>query len=1224
MKKIILTLLLTLSALVNVNAVAAFSLDVDKNGSLSSSNDGLVIFKYLLNPDANNLHTTIANDAAEDRKTSAQLKAYLDSAGDILDVDGNQSLSSSNDGLVIFKYLLNPNANNLHTTIANDANSSKTTTIDLKAYLDQYISTAVITTGTATVTGTFKESDSGVGDQNGDGDDLDDGTYVKTFITELIDGVEVDTSKRILIETDYNITNDVDPNLYSGDRPTELTAEQIAAANGAVSDNDHEDVLRMAQFSNYRVNLVSSLKKVYITDTDITISAYATIDLASDFVNTRESLNDAEFQALFLEVIQAIWDLINPVTVESEVAKLYAAEDAPTSLGNVIQDYFVNEVSTGTTNPEVYEDFLKLASENFTLNGFGSNADSQNLNYWYFRISNGDEIETTYGNKNILDHTGSELAEWALAIVQAIWTLEHAPAGPTTISEANKARFDALIGQYGVTQITPMERTAPLALIDVEYNQTDVTENGSSTLNFVFSVQYASWASFPQDRFDTKFDEFVAKLKSDDPNYDPNAELYSGPRPTELTAEQIADANGATDGDEFEHTQVLKIAEYGDYTIDIDYDADDVTINLNGAIVDNFPMGGINLQSLDDESFQGVYLKTIQTIWDLVNPPTPVESEVADIYAADTPPTAYASGSVIDTDAQAVAQEGTVRDTFINRLSSSLYLTSNGYDTATGTGAEIEIRDNNNASLDPAVFVTTDAGTFAGMSGQAFSDFTFKIILAIWHLEHPNYVAPTSHADRAAVLTAYNSIEGISNLTVKLANSNNLSIATVYLTWDLNGVAQALYYFSATNPTSTTDGEVRGDLSYYTPEQFETYRERLYNKLTDHILTPEEIAAALRAERIADLEGLDKDGVTVTQATAQADGFVVSTAGKSDVYFYANDYGSLTFEGLTTDQYTIYTAAIEAKRDEYILAAELAVLRTQRINELEALDKNGVVVVHHTRNNGEDTFSITKNPDQTFIHADVYGPGKVENQDATQYGNYRAAIIAQRDLYDPISDPKLQAVLETFYNGSEAAALDINNYGGQLSAVSTLLATAANAAFDNGLAAQETFLKLLAHGASFQGSPSKVLWDSTGNYYHIVTSNVGSGNGYFDIFLDDNHHYLPNANPGTVMVQNNFRHLAYHVMANLWHLADTTDAELRVFREDWLESYTTQNGVLFAKGKHNNGSDEYRAYTATNSGEAITTLLYGGGVYLVEDLSLTQWVSFRDTYTFSVTTLLGL
>ena len=129
----------TQSLTITVTNETAFSLDVDGNGSLSSSNDGLVIFKYLLNPNSNNLHTTIANNAMEGRKTTAQLKAYLDNAMTILDIDGNGALSSSNDGLVIFKYLLNPNSNNLHTTIANNALEGRKTTAELKAYLDLYI-----------------------------------------------------------------------------------------------------------------------------------------------------------------------------------------------------------------------------------------------------------------------------------------------------------------------------------------------------------------------------------------------------------------------------------------------------------------------------------------------------------------------------------------------------------------------------------------------------------------------------------------------------------------------------------------------------------------------------------------------------------------------------------------------------------------------------------------------------------------------------------------------------------------------------------------------------------------------------------------------------------------------------------------------------------------------------------------------------------------------------
>ncbi len=124
--------------IITVTEEKTFSLDVDGNGTINAPNDGLIIFKYLLNSNANNLHTTIASDTPNGRKTTPQLKAYLDDAGTILDVDGNGTINAPNDGLIIFKYLLNSNANNLHTTIASDAPDSKKTTPQLKAYLDLY------------------------------------------------------------------------------------------------------------------------------------------------------------------------------------------------------------------------------------------------------------------------------------------------------------------------------------------------------------------------------------------------------------------------------------------------------------------------------------------------------------------------------------------------------------------------------------------------------------------------------------------------------------------------------------------------------------------------------------------------------------------------------------------------------------------------------------------------------------------------------------------------------------------------------------------------------------------------------------------------------------------------------------------------------------------------------------------------------------------------------
>ena len=127
----------TLSITVNPAAIT-FSLDVDGNGSLTASNDGLIIFKYLLNSNANNLHTTISSNAMDERDSTSELKAYLDDAGDILDVDGNGSFTASNDGLIIFKYLLNSNANNLHTTVSSNAPEGRQKTAELKAYLDTY------------------------------------------------------------------------------------------------------------------------------------------------------------------------------------------------------------------------------------------------------------------------------------------------------------------------------------------------------------------------------------------------------------------------------------------------------------------------------------------------------------------------------------------------------------------------------------------------------------------------------------------------------------------------------------------------------------------------------------------------------------------------------------------------------------------------------------------------------------------------------------------------------------------------------------------------------------------------------------------------------------------------------------------------------------------------------------------------------------------------------
>ena len=118
---------------------------------------------------------------------------------------------------------------------------------------------------------------------------------------------------------------------------------------------------------------------------------------------------------------------------------------------------------------------------------------------------------------------------------------------------------------------------------------------------------------------------------------------------------------------------------------------------------------------------------------------------------------------------------------------------------------------------------------------EDITDWSTKYSELVAKLIADSGIEPTTHAHRAGVLTSYNSIDGISNIEVKVDNPTNLSVATVSIEWDLNGIAQDTYYFSATNPTVDSNGQVPGDLSYYEPGQFETNRERLYNKLIAHI-----------------------------------------------------------------------------------------------------------------------------------------------------------------------------------------------------------------------------------------------------------------------------------------------------------------------------------------------------------------------------------------------------
>ena len=330
-------------------------------------------------------------------------------------------------------------------------------------------------------------------------------------------------------------------------------------------------------------------------------------------------------------------------------------------------------------------------------------------------------------------------------------------------------------------------------------------------------------------------------------------------------------------------------------------------------------------------------------------------------------------------------------------------------------------------------------------------------------------------------------------------------------------------------------------------------------------------------------------------------------------------------------KYNNFVSAIEAVIDIYTDpiddAAALAALRTTRINELEGLG-NGtpVTVVHtYTESTNSDSFLVdgpAGNP-QTFLSSG-YDAGRVENLLDNKYTDLKNAIITKVNELNPLSDYNLKLELEIFYGRSHIDVFNQVNYGDKLP---ERLETAANNAFDAGLAAQETFIKLLAHGATFRGGDSRVIWDSSNNYYHIVTSNVGEGNGYFDIRLDDNHHYLPGAS-GTI-TKTNFRHLAWHTMSNLWHLAGTTDEELVTFRETQLTVYADNNpnkgctdgcDWRALKGYGDSGVARYIpqfesfGWFLVPGSTWVSIATYQGGITTIDELSLANWADFYDAW----------
>ena len=813
MKKIILTLLLTLSALVNVNAATAFSLDVDKNGSLSSSNDGLVIFKYLLNPDANNLHTTIANDAAEDRKTTAQLKAYLDGAGDILDVDGNKSLSSSNDGLVIFKYLLNPNSNNLHTTIANDAVSSKTTTIDLKTYLDRYIniSSGAITNGTATAAGGFSEyyiNGAGatyynnVRDVNNDNDILDSGTYIEHFITELIDGVEVDTSKRVSVEIIYTVTL---PNNINRKRIIESysqsggSVDTTGGVTTSVGDDTDGDFGRVVSF---------------VANSTLSTIRFYTKDYAGSST-TWDGMDPAGFIALYDEVIAKVLEYRSYTTYGTAAGTVTATfsesnvgdknGDGDTSDSGTTVEIFnityirgeaVKSVATGTfiytvtndvdstaaaeelvaifalgTPPTALADYSALDAEADGISG-----QTERAQHIVNSLTNLDEVTVTYTSNtspksfnvaksgettiNVLQDlsSGSAVSLGTLSVfkdiyfqtIQAKWDILHPNyLTPAETKAANEERITDLMGSYGVTSISINDASGDLF---VAY-----TQDGNTT-NFSFG-HFADFGVIPQSTFNNKFAEFKAKLIADQVTVTAAEELAAifadgNNRPDDINdyPALLAEVNSKTGTSPRGDYIVSSLNSFNNVSVTWSTADTKFVVSFDGNSVD------VTYNGLSSGDYKAIYLEVVQAKWDLLYPAvTAFEQKIIDIYAADTPPTGLPTELI--NAANGAGDSGDHLDV-LKTAEFSNYSVSLDVQTDQIWIADIDV---NISTVYVKIDLISSFITLSALNNNQFQTVYLETIQAIWGLLNPEKALAALRTERIAEV-------------LRLDNDNDLTI----------------------------------------------------------------------------------------------------------------------------------------------------------------------------------------------------------------------------------------------------------------------------------------------------------------------------------------------------------------------------------------------------------------------------------------------------------------
>ena len=388
--------------------------------------------------------------------------------------------------------------------------------------------------------------------------------------------------------------------------------------------------------------------------------------------------------------------------------------------------------------------------------------------------------------------------------------------------------------------------------------------------------------------------------------------------------------------------------------------------------------------------------------------------------------------------------------------------------------------------------------------------------------------------------------------------------------------------------------------------------------------------AALTIERKAALTALGNvhENVTVELFYSTSNGWFVSinypNIAQSNTILEPSPRNLDEIGAYDETKYNNFVSAIETVIDIYTdpidNAAELAALRTTRINELEGLGNGTDVTVSHGSADGSDAFTVDSSDlpfgehPQTFSTI-TYGDDKVENLD-NRYTDLKNDIIAKVNLLNPLSDVNLEIDTYAFYAREAIDAIGGgSDYGNQLPGNIAAIANAAHASDNNDVI--EAFLKKLSKGAIHQGLDSYLEWYQDTNI--IVTNNGGVSNGFYDIPITDGVYLGAGNHQLKDLGDSNVRHLAYHIMSNFWHLANQDAATLSTFRLQALVAKANSRGWYVKESVEDNGAHYYEprvgAFATQITGfGTLPVANYQSGALILGDLSITNWNSYYNEW----------